>query len=216
MKVQNAIAKLSHILPLKARLDDLDQDRARIYFSILHGFYQLGRAPLLSELREEHINAQQRLSDLGGLDMLTLDDSGEIRGCYPFSMENRGHTMQLNGFKMHAMCALDALAPSAMFACSSTIESECAVSGEPVHIELNEQTVTNPDQAADIHVGINWMAADSCCSCSDSLCTEMLFLKDSETAQQWANQDSENREIYDLPQAIAFSAGFFVPQLKQG
>lgn len=216
MKVQDSIAKLSRILPLKTRLDELDKDRARIYFSILHGFYQLGRAPLLCELREEHTNAQQRLSDLAGLDMLTLDDSGEIKGCYPFTMEDRGHTMHLNGFKVHAMCALDALAPSSMFACNSIVESECAVTGGTIRIELDEQTVTNPDQAADIHLGINWMAADSCRSCSDSLCTEMLFLKDSVTAQQWLNEDSENREIYDLPQAISFSTGFFVPRLKQG
>ena len=114
------------------------------------------------------------------------------------------------------MCALDALAPSAMFGCNSVVTSKCEVTGEPVFIELDKQTVLNPDVAGAVYFGLNWLAASSCGSCADNLCTEMLFLKDQQTAQDWSDQDSENREIFSLTDAVAFSAGFFVPLMKQG
>jgi hypothetical protein len=89
------------------------------------------------------------------------------------------------------------------------------VSKQAVHLELDNQQVLNADSVAGLHFGINWMAASGCCSCSDSLCTEMLFLIDPQTAQSWLAEDSENRQIFDLNEAISFSAGFFKPLMTQ-
>lgn len=215
MKVQQSLQKLSKILPIKTALDSLDKTVANQYFAVLGSFYQLGRAPMLSELKLADKNATNHIALLAEKDMLTLDEKGEIKGCYPFTMENRVHTIKLNGFEVHAMCALDALAPSSMFECTSNVSSECAVSGEAVHIEIDDQAILNGEQVADLHLGINWMAASSCGSCSDNLCSEMLFLKDTSTAQSWINEDPENRDIYNLDQAIEFAAGFFKPMLQQ-
>lgn len=215
MRVKQAVARLARILPLKKHLQELDKHTADIYSSVLTSFYHQGKAATVAELGKMHKHAAEQVARLAQLDMITLDAAGEIRGCYPFTMENRVHRILINGFQVHAMCALDALAPAAMFECRAEVDSECAVSAAPVHIELDNQTVLNTEQVAGLHFGINWMAADGCCSCSDSLCTEMLFLKDLDIARSWQNEDSVNRQIFDLPEAIEFSSGLFKPMMSR-
>ena len=216
MKVEQAITRLQKILPIKTRLDDMDLDSASVYLAVVNGFYQLGRAPFISELESTHSDAKNIAADLGKQDMLTLDDHGEVKGCYPFTMEKRVHLIQINGHEVHAMCAMDALAPSSMFETSSVILSECEVTKEPVRIELNNQAIQNKYDVSEVHFGMNWMAASSCGSCADSLCTEMLFLKDTKTAEAWLKDDAENREIFTLPDAVEFATGFFKPMMQQG
>jgi len=216
MKVGRAISRLNEILPIKNRLDALDKSSAAIYLAVVNGFFEQGRAPLLSELEGSNSDAGQIVADLGKQDLLTLDNQGEVKGCYPFTMEQRVHRILLNGHEVHAMCALDALAPSAMFECASEVLSECAVTAAPVRIKLNNQVVINSDEVSELHFGLNWQAASSCCSCADSLCTEMLFLLDTPIAQSWLDEDAENREIFTLSEAIEFSAGFFKPMMQQG
>lgn len=216
MKVEQAITRLKKILPIKSRLDDMDSDSASVYLAVVNGFYELGRAPLISELELNHKNARDIVAELGKQDMLTLDEQGEVKGCYPFTLEKRVHRIQINGHEVHAMCAMDALAPSSMFETSSVILSECEVTAEPVRIELENQAIKNVDEVSEVHFGMNWQAASSCCSCADSLCTEMLFLKDTATAEGWLNEDAENREIFTLPDAVEFATGFFKPMMQQG
>jgi len=216
MKVKNAIDRLNKILPIKTRLDALDKPVADVYLQIVNSFYDRGRAPSIEELTASNADAAGIIKQLAESDMITLAEDGSVKGCYPFTMEPREHRIQINGSEVHAMCALDALAPSAMFHSPSVVLSECAVSKKPVKVELDDQTVINLDEVRDLHFGINWAAASSCCSCSDSLCTEMLFLKDTEIAEGWMREDPANREIFDMTQAMEFSAGFFKPMMQQG
>ena len=51
--------------------------------------------------------------------------------------------------------------------------------------------------------------------CANSLCTEMLFLRDGEVARQWQAKDAENREIFTLRVAVEFASRFFVPLMEQ-
>ncbi len=215
MKVKQAVARIAKILPLKKNLDRLDDAEAAIYNTVLTSFYHQGKAASLPQLLEVDAAASSHLQKLAQLDMLTLDSAGNVSGCYPFTMEQRVHRIQLNGYQVHAMCALDALAPAAMFECATVVDSECAVTGEAVHIELDNQQLLNAEAVAGLQFGINWMAANSCCSCSDSLCTEMVFLKDLASATGWQDEDPENREIFDLEQAIAFSVGLFKPMMSR-
>ena len=85
-----------------------------------------------------------------------------------------------------------------------------------MHIELDNQEIQNKADVSEVHFGINWSAASACGSCADSLCTEMLFLKDTKTAEGWLNDDAENREIFTLPDAVEFATGFFKPMMQQG
>lgn len=216
MKVDDAIKRLSRILPIKSNLDALDTDSAQIYLAVVNTFYQAGRAPTVQELQARVADASERVAALAALDMLTLDQAGEVNGCYPFTMEPRVHQVEINGHHRHAMCALDALAPSAMFESSCVVNSECAVSQQPVRVLLQDKTVLNPGETGDLFFGINWAAASACGSCSESLCTEMLFLKGSRNARSWINEDVDNREIFTLAEAIEFASGFFKPMMQQG
>lgn len=215
MKVTNAIKRLTRILPIKSNLDALDADTAKVYQAVVNAFYEWGRAPTLQELQLEVTDAAERVGLLAAQDMLTVNQAGEVTGCYPFTMEPRVHQVDIHGHRLHAMCALDALAPSAMFECPSVVASECAVSQLPVRVELENQNVLNAEETSDVFFGINWAAASACGSCSESLCTEMLFLKGVENAQSWLNQDTGNREIFTLAEAIEFAAGFFKPMMQQ-
>jgi mercuric reductase len=109
------------------------------------------------------------------------------------------------------MCALDALAPATMAKCNSHVVSECAVTRQVIIVELDNQKILNAEDTHNIFVGINWQAARSATSCATSLCTEMIFLKGEEVAHRWQAGDTENREFFTLPEAVQFSAAFFLP-----
>jgi len=72
----------------------------------------------------------------------------------------------------------------------------------------------NPDETGDTHIGIirGAATADSCCA--DSLCMQMMFLRDSKTAQQWLADDQDNREVFTLQEAAEFGSRFFVPLMS--
>jgi mercuric reductase len=76
------------------------------------------------------------------------------------------------------------------------------------------QTIENRDAAGDIHFGILWGAATADSCCADSLCMEMMFLRDSEIASRWLAREPDNREIFTLPEAIEFGSRFFVPLIS--
>lgn len=216
MKVEQAVQRLSKILPIKTILDALDKNAADIYLAVVNSFYEKGRAPTLAELKQVDAKAADIVKQLAKQDMLTLDGNGDVKGCYPFTMEAREHRIQINDVEVHAMCALDALAPSAMFETNSVVLSECAVTREPVRVELDNENIVNADEVSALHFGINWAAASSCGSCSDSLCTEMLFLINGDIANTWMQEDPENREVFNIQDSVAFSSGFFKPMMQQG
>ena len=213
-KVEQAVARLNRILPLSARKAELSAAQDACYRSLLEGFFSHGRALSVAELEEEHAAAASLVAALAERDLLTLNEQGEVYGCYPFTMDPRVHRVLINGHEAHAMCALDALAPAAMFECAADVLSECAETQAPVHIRLHNEEIENRAEVEQVFFGINWQAASACCSCADSLCTEMIFLKDGAVAQQWRDVDAQQREIFTLDEAVAFSSAFFKPLME--
>jgi hypothetical protein len=43
---------------------------------------------------------------------------------------------------------------------------------------------------------------------------EMIFLRDEETARQWKSTNPEKIEIFNLAEALEFTASFFMPLLE--
>ena len=86
----------------------------------------------------------------------------------------------------------------------------CHVSGENITIDQFDQEVLNKDISGNVHFGINWNSAANNC-CATSLCTEMIFLRDKEKADKWLSEDRENREIFNIDEAIEFASCFFRP-----
>jgi mercuric reductase len=209
-KVINAVERLNRILPLAKRQQGLDRELADVYQAILHSYVQRGASLSRDEIAKQVDNLDEAIKILKDNDMVVFDTNGEPVGAYPFTMEAREHQVTVNGHTVHCMCALDALAVSPMFDIETAINSKCHVTGEAINIQQRNQEILNSDKNTDVYFGISWNSAANNC-CATSLCTEMLFLKGKQVADQWQAMDAENREIFDLQDAVDFAAEFFVP-----
>ncbi len=213
-KVTNAIERLNKILPLAKRQQSLSKELADVYQNILYSYVDRGRTLNRNEIAGQVSNIDETIKALKEYDMVVFDSNGEPVGAYPFTMEQREHEVSVNGHKVHCMCALDALAVSPMFDLETTINSRCHVTAEPVSIHQRNREIIDADDNRDVFFGISWNSAANNC-CASSLCTEMIYLKGKQVADQWQAEDKDNREIFDLPDAIEFAAGFFVPLMTK-
>lgn len=213
-KVKNAVERLNKILPLAKRQQSLNKELADAYQNILYSYVGRGRTLNRNEIAGQVSNIDEAITVLKDYDMVVFDSNGEPVGAYPFTMEQREHEVTVNGHKVHCMCALDALAVSPMFNLETTINSRCHVTAEPVSIHQRNREIIDADDNRDVFFGISWNSTANNC-CASSLCTEMIYLKGSQVADQWLAEDKDNREMFDLPDAIEFAAGFFVPLMTK-
>ena len=211
--VKNAVARLNKILPLAERQKALDPKTANIYRMILKSYVELGRTLNKDEVAEQTDNIEEVINILRANDLVVFDCNDEPIGAYPFTMEQRDHQIIVNDHTVHAMCALDALAISPMFKLKTHITSRCSVTGNSISIDQIEHEILNYDENNDLHFGINWNSAANNC-CATSLCTEMIFLINKDVAQTWRNEDQENREIFNIDEAVVFASNFFTPLLS--
>ena len=210
-KLEKALNRLQGILPLKTRQDACSKQIKELHQQAIRSFVDKGRILAREEMAQYVSNLEEAVDVLKDRDMVVFSDNGEPLGAYPFTMEAREHSVQVNGHRVYAMCALDALAVAPMFGMETQIDSRCRVSGDPVNIRMSGNKILNPDEAGDIHFGIIWGAANADISCANSLCMEMMFLRDGETARQWLADDPETREVFTLQEAVEFGGRFFSP-----
>jgi mercuric reductase len=210
-KVEKALDRLIGVLPLKAKQESCAPEIKALHQKVLRSFVEKGRILTKEEMSEHVGNVEEAVNILQNNDMVVFSCSGQPVGAYPFTMEDREHKISVNGHTVNAMCALDALAVSSMFDLKTEISSKCRATGAPVFIVQTGKTIENKEEAANIHFGIIWKAASSCSCCANSLCMEMMFLKDKQIAEAWLAEDSGNRETFTLQEAVDFGTQFFVP-----
>ena len=208
-EVNAALERLNAILPLEAGLKSLSEDDASLYCKLLSSYAERGSTLTRDEVANLVSDADQALNNVVASKLIVLDADGNPAGAYPFTSEEREHKVHINGVTAHCMCALDALAVSPMFDKPTVIDSQCRVSEEKIHIEQDGTGFTGG--TLDAWFGINWGAAKSDTVCAASLCMEMMFLANETVAREWLAESPDTREIFDLPSAIEFSAGFFMP-----
>ena len=213
-KLDKALNRLKSILPLKERQEKCSAPIKELHQNILRSFVTKGRILSREEIAQQIDNLEEVINVLKSRDMVVFSENGEPVGAYPLTMEAREHEVRVNGHQVFAMCALDALAISPMFGMNTQINSICRITGNPITIEQSGKTIKNQDEAGDIHFGIIWGAASDGACCADSLCMEMMFLLDRKIAQQWLEEDPNNREIFTLQEAVEFGAEFFVPLMS--
>lgn len=213
-KVSHALVRLNQILPLVKHQRSLEPEAVQIHQTILRTYADTGAAPLTSELALINSHVANILSRLQQLDLIVLDDNAEIFGAYPFTSEKRIHRVYINNHYVHCMCALDALAISPVFDCATQIHSQCALSSEPVLVQQNGYNVSNQQQCAELFLAMNWAASSDNTCCANSLCKQMNFILGTERAYEWQRQ-SDQHELFTLPEAIAFAAQFFMPLLPR-
>lgn len=213
-KLEKALNRLKGILPLKERQDACSTQIKGLHQQVLRSFVDKGRILTREEMGQHVSNLEDAVNVLKEKDMVVFSEDGDPVGAYPFTMEAREHAVRVNEHLVYAMCALDALAVSPMFGVETQITSRCRVTGDPLNIQQSGNDILNLDEAGDIHFGISWGAANNDSCIADSLCMEMMFLRDGEVARQWLADDPDNREVFTLQEAVEFGGRFFAPLLS--
>ena len=213
-KIEKALGRLISVLPLKDTQESCGKEIKTLHQLVLRSFVEKGRILTKDEMAKYVGNIENAIKILTDNDMVVFSENGEPTGAYPFTMEPREHKIRINGNEINAMCALDALAVSPMFGMKTQISSVCRVTGDPVFIEQSGKIIENEKEAGGINFGIAWGAASTCSCCAESLCMEMMFLKDKDTAAKWLEQAPADRETFTLQEAVEFGARFFVPLMS--
>jgi len=211
LKIEKALERLKSILPLKEKQDDCSTEIKELHQQLLRSFIERGRILTRNEMQQYVSNLDDAVNVLRQKDMVVFTEDGDPVGAYPFTMEEREHSIRVNGHQVYAMCALDALSVGPMFGVETQISSRCRVTGDSINVRQSGGTIENPGEVEDVHFGIMWGAANTGSCCADSLCMEMLFLKRGGIAQQWLADDPGNREVFTLQEAVEFGSRFFGP-----
>ena len=208
--IEDGLEKLNTVLPLYERQRTLPPDRIEAHRAILSELAHTGALPDREYLADILGDADEKLAELAKLDLVVLKD-GNLVGAYPITVEPTVHNVSVFGHRIHAMCALDALSVAPLFQTRTRIQSRCAVSGEAIEIEQDRETILSAMPTAP-WVGIRWQ--QTCGHAAHSLCMEMVFLKDANTASDWQAADPPSHSLYSLDEAVAFGQRFFVPLLR--
>lgn len=205
MKIDVALSKLNSLLPLKDRQSSLKPELKKLHQEILFSFANSGLAP-------KSDNRKSELKELDEKDLIVIDKAtNEITGAYPFSLKETAHHVFLANTNLYAMCAFDAISIAPVFNVSTTVKSHCHISNEEIEIHQSGDKVQSVKPSRDIHIGIKWQQTGTCAA--ESLCMEMVFLKNKEVATGWMESD-ENISIFPLDDAIKFSINYFKPLIE--
>ncbi len=199
MKTAAAVDRLNAHLPLASRQAALDDHLRSVHRSVLHSFANTGGPPRLDPADARRLAA---------LDLLVLGEDAVVVGAYPFTTAATDHRVFLPRGSTNAMCSLDALAIAPVFWSKTKIESRCAVTGVPIVIEQDGDTVLAADPPAP-WIGIRWQDPDG--HAALSMCQAMVFFADEAAAKTWQDGDVDGVGLFPLDEAVRFAAGFFGP-----
>ena len=213
-KIAQALKYLNKVLPLKDNQNLCSIKAKQLHQKLLYSFVEKGRVLTKEEIADSIGDANELVGELKEKELLVLSEADEVIGVYPFTMEKRQHKIKVNGFEVHAMCALDSLAVSPMFKLETEITSVCEATDERIKIQQLPNALKNKDEIKDLYFGIIWSASNSNLSCANSLCLQMIFLINLDVANSWMMEDIDNREIFKLEDAVEFASEFFVPLME--
>lgn len=204
MNIELALDKLNTLLPLKERQRLLPPELQSLHRNILLNFVKSGQAL--------NVENKEYLEILNKNDLIVLDEkTGDIIGAYPFSLMKTAHHVFIGDAELFAMCAFDAVSIAPVFGVSTKIISHCHITKDKIEIQQDMDTIRSVKPSEDIHIGIKWQQTGACAA--DSLCMEMVFLKDKNVAKEWMSQDN-NISIFTLDDAINFSIKYFRPLIE--
>jgi len=224
------LERLEQVLPLKRRQQALSAPLRTVHQTILRTLAETGKPPRQAEIAAmlgSRASARYALAVLASQDLVVLntpvtrnerskqpvvEEGAEVVGAYPMTTENTPHRVTASGRPVNAMCAVDALALSPLFGRETWIESRCHVTGTPIRIHQDGTRILEASPSAAIQVGIRWQSLGGCAA--HSLCLEMIFLRDEETAQAWRATDPASIDLLTLPEAVELGQAFFGPLLE--
>ena len=213
MDLQTAVDKLNSQLPLKQRQSKLSQQLKAVHQGMLHAMIEQGRPLSRDEVAQliENESVDACLQKLSTEDLIVLNNNKPV-GAYPVTLENTPHKVTVNGHKIHAMCALDAVSVAPMFETEVLIESSWRSTETPILIHMQSSKILETLPTDEVTVGIHWQMPSDVAA--HSMCMEMVFLKDHQTAKSWLETDTDNTSLFTLPEAVEFGSRFFLPLLR--
>ena len=184
--------RLRTVFPLEQRIARADPQIQDAYTLVLTCWMD-GRMPPSDFLSPAQLHA------LHALDAVAPGRDGI--GCYPFSADSRGISVLFSGYRVNAMCAIDALAVARLVASAVQVEARCATCLAAVHIEVQaDGSLRHDDTPA---TAVLWkQASRSSGSCSDTHCRDLVFL-----CEHCKTRGEGDR--LTLPQAAAVANAFF-------
>ena len=211
--VDESVHRLNQLLPLKARQDKLSPALKTLHRAVIESLVTRGQPPSRAEVAalvgEDQVDVSLAL--LRAEDLIVLSaDRQEIMGAYPVTAGNTAHEVLVNGQRIHAMCALDALSVGPMYGVPVEIRSRCRETGTAILVRQDGERIVEVSPSA-ARVGVRWQTPSG--SAAQSLCMEMVFLQDDEAAAKWCRGDLQNHSVYTLDQAVDFGARYFRPLL---
>ncbi len=230
-RLGECLRRLHDLLPLKERQQSLVAEHKRVHQAILRTLVEEGRAlsrgEIAAMLDVSDESAASVIALLGSYDLVVRNElavtdartgqlvvldamGGEVVGAYPVTTEKTIHQVHVKGKRIFAMCAVDALAVAPMFGVEAEISSVCSMTGDSVQIRQRGTQVLEASPSAErIRVGVRWQRPTTCAA--HVLCRQMVFLRDPDVAREWEGGDPISKELFTLPEAIAFGDAFFGP-----
>jgi hypothetical protein len=187
---------------------------------VLRSFAITGHGPSAAELAETAARygttADAVLAALHAGDYLQLGPGGQIRAAYPFSGVPTPHLVDIDGGpRVHAMCAIDALAMAAMLGTGITITSADPGTGTVVTVTVRADGKTGWQPPTAVVFNGRLISAEACGpipgaparpASADVCCGYMNFFGTRASAEAWGAAHPEiTGEI--LGQAAALRLG---------
>ena len=213
MNVEEGIVKLQQRLPLAKRQAEMSGELIKLHQSLLRCFAEQGRPLSRDEIRDllDAENVDAALKYLQKQDLVILDNAQRcVLGAYPFTTETTAHQVTINGNRIYAMCALDALSIAPMFGSTVEIQSRCAVTDKSIVINMHASSIVAVEPREPIYIAINWQTPQG--QAAYSLCTKMVFLIGNTAIQQW-QAHSATASVFNLADAVVLGEKFFLPLL---
>ena len=133
-------------------------------------------------------------------------------GAYPLTVAQTPYLLTVDGNRIQAICAVDAVSVAPMFDKEVTVHSRCSVTGTEIRIEQRGRTVVNASPSSDIQIGFWWREPGSIAA--RNLCPGIVFLRDRTAAIAWQAGDTRNHDFTSLVDAIDVGARFFGPLIR--
>lgn len=154
------------------------------------------------------------LRDLATEDFLTLDQNGEIRALYPFSVPASRHRVRVAaGPDVWAMCALDALGIPAMLGRAVGIDTTDPITAQAITVHVGlDGAVRGPDDS------VMFLGRRGCLESAEQACCDLInFFGSRHSAARWAALNTDARgELMGLEAAAELGRSIFGALLHDG
>lgn len=200
----------------RRRLAGLSPAERRFYVWILRQFAAAAppsAAATRAAADELDLDPQQALPTLAREDLVHTDD-GRPLVAYPFSANDRGHRVLVDGLrKVQAMCAIDALGIAPMLDLPIEISSGDPIGGVAIHVQLEPggPATWQPESAVVV-------AGSACCDGPSfgGCCDVLHFFESQRSGERYLLERSDVRgTVISIPDAVEAGRVVFGDVLKE-